>query len=84
MSEVLMDKAEVDILAEKFGGRFKLTVLIQKRVKELVKGAARLIDTDLKNLVDVALEEIRQGKVTLEGLDVEEAEGRKRSKKDRD
>ena len=29
---------EIDQLAEKFGGRYKLTVLIQKRLKELVKG----------------------------------------------
>ena len=28
---------EIDQLAEKFGGRYKLTVLIQKRLKELVK-----------------------------------------------
>jgi DNA-directed RNA polymerase subunit omega len=84
MSEVLMDKSEVDSLAEKFGGRFKLTVLIQKRVKELVKGAARLVETDHKNLIDVALEEIRQGKVALEGLEIEEGEGKKRSKKDKD
>ena len=30
---------EIDQLAEKFGGRYKLTVLIQKRLKELVKNA---------------------------------------------
>ena len=63
-----MDKSEIDGLAEKFGGRFKLTVLIQKRVKELVKGAARLVETDHKNLIDVALEEIRQGKLQWEGM----------------
>jgi DNA-directed RNA polymerase subunit omega len=85
MSEVLMDKSEVDSLAEKFGGRFKLTVLIQKRVKELVKGATRLVETDHKNLVDVALDEIRAGKVGLEGLETEEeGGGRKRSKKDKE
>ena len=47
MIEGVMDKSEIDGLAEKFGGRFKLTVLIQKRVKELVKGAARLVETCL-------------------------------------
>jgi len=75
-----MDKSEIDALAEKFGGRFKLTVLIQKRVKELVKGAARLVETDHKNLIDVALEEIRQGKLQWEGMLDEETERKPRKK----
>ena len=77
-----MDKSEIDGLAEKFGGRFKLTVLIQKRVKELVKGATRLVETDHKNLIDVALEEIRQGKLQWEGMLDEEEPERKSRKKD--
>jgi DNA-directed RNA polymerase subunit K/omega len=80
MIEGVMDKSEIDGLAEKFGGRFKLTVLIQKRVKELVKGAARLVDTDHKNLIDVALEEIRQGKLQWEGMLDEEPERKSRKK----
>lgn len=78
-----MEKSEIDQLAEKFGGRFKFTVLIQKRVRELVKGAARLVETDKKNLIDVALEEIRQGKVIWEGMAAEE-EGRKVAKSAKD
>jgi DNA-directed RNA polymerase subunit omega len=80
MIEGVMDKSEIDGLAEKFGGRFKLTVLIQKRVKELVKGAARLVETDHKNLIDVALEEIRQGKLQWEGMLDEEPERKPRKK----
>ena len=80
MTEGVMDKSEIDGLAEKFGGRFKLTVLIQKRVKELVKGAARLVETDHKNLIDVALEEIRQGKLQWEGMLDDEPEGKRRKK----
>lgn len=82
MIEGVMDKSEIDALAEKFGGRFKLTVLIQKRVKELVKGAARLVETDHKNLIDVALEEIRQGKLQWEGMLEEDEPERKPRKKD--
>jgi DNA-directed RNA polymerase subunit omega len=63
---------EIDDLAKKFGGRFKLTVLIQKRLKELVKGGAKLVDLESRNLIHVVLEEIRQGKVTFEGYSVEE------------
>ena len=83
MIEVAMEKSEIDALANKFGGRFKFTVLVQKRVRELVKGAARLIETDKKNLVDVAVEEIRQGKVSWEGMALEEAH-RKASKEDKE
>jgi len=80
MIEGVMDKSEIDGMAEKFGGRFKLTVLIQKRVKELVKGAARLVETDHKNLIDVALEEIRQGKLQWEGMLDDEPERKSRKK----
>lgn len=70
-------RLDYDALAEQFGGRFKLTVLIQKRVRELVKGAQRLVETDSKNLIDVALQEILAGKVKVEGLDEGDRKGRK-------
>jgi DNA-directed RNA polymerase subunit K/omega len=74
---------EIDQMAERFGGRYKLTVLIQKRLKELVKGAQKLVDLEDRNLINVVMEEIRQGKITLEGLDLPGAakEGKKASKK---
>lgn len=75
-----MQKSEIDRLAEKFGGRFKLTVLLQKRVRELVRGAPRLVETDHKNLIDVAMEEVRQGKLQFEGLLAEEEDGKKSKK----
>ena len=65
-NEVKMNKSEIDTLAEKVGGRFRFTVLVQKRVKELTRGAVRLIDSDAKNLIHVAIEEIRQGKISIE------------------
>ncbi len=77
-----MDKSEIDRMAEKFGGRFKLTVLLQKRVRELVKGAPRLVECDHKNLIDVALEEVRQGKLQFEGLLQDDEDGGKKKKKD--
>lgn len=73
-----MDKSEIDAMAEKFGGRFKLTVLIQKRVRELVKGASRLVESDKKNFIDVALDEIRAGKITWEGMAMEEEQRKSR------
>ena len=58
---------EIDELALRIGGRFKLTVLLQKRLRELGRGAAALVEVSDQNLIDIALEEIRQGKVSFEG-----------------
>ena len=79
-----ISSTEIDQLSEKFGGRFKLTVLIQKRLKELVKGGQKLVDMEDRNLINIVLEEIRQGKVTFDGLQLEsdgKEEGKKASKK---
>ena len=79
-----MDSVEIDQLAEKFGGRFKFTVLIQKRLKELIKGAQKLVDLEDRNVINIVMEEIRQGKVTFEGLELGEVGkewGKKASKK---
>jgi DNA-directed RNA polymerase subunit K/omega len=75
---------EIDQLAEKFGGRYKLTVLIQKRLKELVKGGQKLVDLEDRNLINIVMEEIRQGKVTFEGFELEGKEDTKKSKKKSD
>jgi DNA-directed RNA polymerase subunit K/omega len=79
-----ISSTEIDQLSEKFGGRYKLTVLIQKRLKELVKGGQKLVEMEDRNLINIVLEEIRQGKVTFEGLQLEDEgkeEGKKASKK---
>lgn len=78
-----MDRVELDRLATECGGRFKLTVMIQKRLKELVRGGAKLVDLEDRNVINVVMEEIRQGKVTLESFDLEEEgkESEKKSKK---
>ncbi len=84
MKELVMEKMDIDQLAQKFGGRYKLTVLIQKRLKEIVKGAQKLVDTEDRNLINLVLEEIRQGKVNFEEYAAEDAlkeEGKKSPKK---
>jgi DNA-directed RNA polymerase subunit omega len=56
-------------LADKVGGRFKLAALIQKRMLELMQGGRPLIEnTDGRTMMEVAVEEIRQGKI---GIDYE-------------
>ena len=51
----------------KVGGRFKLTVLIQKRMKELMQGARPLVDrprgmTDM----ELAIQEILEDKIAID------------------
>ena len=77
--EVRMNKSEIDELAEKIGGRYRFTVLVQKRVKELIRGATRLIESDSKNLIQVAIEEIKQGKIGIEPI--LNLDGKKKKKK---
>ena len=55
----------IDELETKVGGRFLLTVLLQKRIRELVAGAPRLVETRSENPIDIAIEEIRAGKIDL-------------------
>lgn len=63
----MFNMKEIDQLAERFGGRYKLIVLIQKRLKELVKGGQKLVESKDRNLIKVVLEEIAAGKISFEG-----------------
>ncbi len=60
-----------DEIVDKLGGRFKLTALLQKRIRELVAGAPRLVDIRSDNPIDVAIAEVRAGKVELVPEDAE-------------
>jgi len=63
-----MDYPELEKLYEQVGGKFRLTVLLQRRVNELVKGAPRLIKVDHtreKDFIHIALEEVKSGKINL-------------------
>ena len=55
--------------------------MIQMRLKELVKGARKLVDLEDRNLINIVMEEIRQGKVSLEGQDIEESLETEKGKK---
>ena len=58
-----MNKTELEELTERVGGSSRLTTLLQDRVRELCKGAAPLVPTEHRDLIDVALQEIRAGKI---------------------
>ncbi len=80
----MIRKHEIDSMSRKIGGRFKLTVLIQKRIQELVRGANPLVTIDSErkhSLIDIAVEEILQGKIGFD-LPVEGSEAKPRKKKE--
>jgi len=69
MIETLKD----DSLVIKLGGRFKFTSLVQHRVRELMEGSRPLVERKGRSDLEVAIEEIAQGKITY-SLDAEDEE----------
>lgn len=67
-----MDRTKVMELADKAGGLFRLTVLLQKRVRELVAGAPPLVETIERNPINIAMLEVEQDAIELVDLSVEE------------
>ncbi len=55
-----------DEIVEKFGGRFKLTALIQKRLKEIIEGARPLVDRNGRSDLEVVVAEIMEDKITID------------------
>ena len=54
-------------LANKVGGKFKLTALIQRRLGELIQGARPLIeDAEGKTQLEIVVQEILQDKIAID------------------
>lgn len=63
-----LDYPELEKLYSRAGGKFRLTVLLQRRVNELVKGSPKLIRVEQKHEKDyvfIAVEEFKNGKINL-------------------
>ncbi|MHC4292871.1 MAG: DNA-directed RNA polymerase subunit omega [Planctomycetota bacterium] len=65
-------------LINKIGGRFRLTALVQKRLREILEGSRPLID-DIEGMsqLEIVIQEILQDKIaiddgTTESLSVDE------------
>ena len=60
----MIDALKSDEIVTKLGGRFKLTALIQRRLRELViDGARPLVERHGRTDLEVVIEEILQGKI---------------------
>ena len=60
-----MNTLSLNTLFEKAGGRYALTVLVQKRVGALMKGGVPLLEAPPRDPFLIAIEEIRQEKISL-------------------
>ncbi len=66
----MIEALKSDEIVNKMGGRFKLTALIQRRLKELiVDGARPLVERQGRTDLEVVIEEILQEKITAEFAD---------------
>ena len=61
----MIDQSKFETLYKKCGGVFKTTVLMQKRMRELNRGARKLVEDNAKNPIEVVMREIHAGKIEL-------------------
>lgn len=72
----MIEDLKSEELVNKVGGSFKLAVLIQKRMLELMQGSRPLVPRENMSDLELAIREIREGKIALvpPGTDEQEQE----------
>lgn len=65
-----MANLPIEEIEKMVGSRYALTVLAGKRARDLRDGAPQLVNSDSSNPILVALQEIYEGKVVAENLDL--------------
>jgi DNA-directed RNA polymerase subunit omega len=63
-----------DELVKKVGGTFRLSALIQRRLKELVEGARPLIDGTGMTPLEIVVQEIKEDKIAVDYQKTEDLE----------
>ncbi len=61
-----------DELINRFGGRFKLTSVIQKRWRQLLRGARPMVEPEGLTELEVVVKELVEGKVVIDESPPEE------------
>ena len=61
----MIEDLKSEELFKRIGGSFKLAVLIQKRMLELMQGARPLVPREGMTDLELAIREIREDKITL-------------------
>ena len=62
----MIEALKSDEVVEKVGGRFKLAVLVQKRLVDVTFGAPLLVERGGRTLMEAVVQEVLEGKITLE------------------
>lgn len=62
----MIEGLKSDALIRKVGGAFRLTALIQRRLKELVEGSRPLVETKGKTMIEVVIQEIEEDKIAVD------------------
>jgi len=62
----MIEALKSDEIVNKVGGRFKLCVLIQRRLVQLMEGSRPLVPRDGRSDLELAIEEIMRDKITLD------------------
>ena len=62
----MIDALKHDEVVKKVGGQFRLTALIQRRLKELIEGARPLVATEGRTMIEIAVQEILEDKIAID------------------
>jgi DNA-directed RNA polymerase subunit omega len=62
----VIEALKSDEVVNRVGGRFKLAVIVQKRLVDVTFGAPLLVERGSKTLMEAVIQEVLEGKVTLE------------------
>ena len=60
-----MEQSLPQSLVKQVAGSFRMTALLQKRVRELVRGQKPLFETRERNFIKIASEELERGLIEL-------------------
>ena len=61
----MIEAVKSEEIVEKFGGRFRLTAVIQRRLVQLMEGARPLIERDGRSDLEVVVQEILEDKIEI-------------------
>ncbi len=62
----MIEQLKSDDIVRQVGGRFKLTSLVQKRWRELMDGARPLVERHGRNDLEIAVQEVVEGKIAID------------------
>jgi len=62
----MIEALKSDVIVRKVGGRFKLAVLVQKRMVDVAFGAPLLVDAGGKTIMEAIVDEVLEDKISLD------------------